>query len=59
MDKNKEDGTTQNVPHPITYQSGTFQGSQRNWSTLMTEANAIYMSFRNMVFYLKDVHAMI
>ena len=47
------------VPHPMTYQSGTFQGSQKNWSTLTKEAYAIYMSFHKMVFYLKDDHVRI
>ena len=44
------------IPHLITCQSGTFQGSQKNWSTLTKEANTIYMSFCKMVFYLKEVH---
>ena len=34
-----------NVPHPITYQSSTFQGWQKNWSVLTKEAYAIYISF--------------
>ena len=25
----KDDGTKLNIPHPITYQNGTFQGSQK------------------------------
>ena len=32
---------------PITYISGTFMGSQKNWSTLTKQVYAIYMSFRN------------
>ena len=41
------------VPYPITYQSGTSQVSQKNWSTLTKEAYVIYMSFCRMVYYLK------
>ena len=53
MNKNKK------LPHPITYQSGTVQGSQKNWSTLTKVAYAIYMSYRKIVFYLKVTHVMI
>ena len=28
-EQRKDDGTKLNIPHPITYQSGTFQGSQK------------------------------
>ena len=52
----KEDGTIVNVPHPITFQSGTFHGSQKNGSALANEAYVIYMSFHKIVFYLKDAH---
>ena len=52
----KEDGTKLKVPHPITYQSSTFQGSQKNWSTLTKEAYGINMFFHKMVFYLKEPH---
>ena len=41
----KEGSTKLNIPLPIKYQSGTFQSSQKNWSTLMKEAYVIYMSF--------------
>ena len=41
----KEDSTKLKVPHLTTCQSGTFQGSQKNWSTLSKEPYAIYMSF--------------
>ena len=58
-EQTNEDGKTIKVPHPITYQSDTFQGSQKNWSTLTKEAYVIYMSFHKMVFYLKHVHIMI
>ena len=30
----RENWTIVNVPHSITYQSGIFQGSQKNWSVL-------------------------
>ena len=30
----REDDTKSKIPHPITYQSGTFHGSQKNWSNL-------------------------
>ena len=55
----KEEGKKVNVPHPISYQSSTFQDSQKNWSALTKEAYAIYMSFHKMVFYLKDAHVKI
>ena len=38
---------------PITYQSGTFKGSQLNWATLTKEAYAIYMAFRKFSFFLE------
>ena len=41
----KNDGTKSKIPHPMTYQSRTFQGSQKNWSTITKEAYVIYMSF--------------
>ena len=59
LDQKQEDWATLNIPHLITYQSGTFQGSQKNWSMLTKEACAINISFRKMVFYLKDTHVMI
>ena len=45
MEQKREDGTKLKVPHPIIYQSGTFQESQKNWSTLTKEPYDIYMSF--------------
>ena len=30
----KEDGTIVNVPHPMTYQNNTLQGSQKNWGCI-------------------------
>ena len=41
-----EAGTKLNTPHPVTYHSGTFQGSQKNWNTLTKELYVIYMSFQ-------------
>ena len=51
-EQTEENGTKIKIPYPITYESGTFQESQKNWSTLTKEV--IYMSFHKMVFYLKD-----
>ena len=52
----KEDGTIVNVPHPITYQSCTFQGYQKNWSAPTKDAYAIYMSFSQNGVLFKDAH---
>ena len=38
--------------HPITYISRLFRGSQLNWATLTKEAYAIYMSVKNLSFYI-------
>ena len=54
-----DDGTKIKIPHPITFQNGNLHGSQKNWGTLTKEAYAIYMSFCNMVFYLKEAHEMV
>ena len=40
--------------HPITYMSGLFRGSQLNWACLTKEANVIYMSVKQLVYYLED-----
>ena len=45
VEQTKDNGTTIKIPHLIAYQSGTFQGSEGNWSTLTKEAYAIYISF--------------
>ena len=58
-EQTREDGTKFQVPHHITYQNRTFQGFQKNWSTLMKETYAIYMLFCKMVFYLNTGHIMI
>ena len=43
------------VHHPVTYMSGLFRGFQLNWAALTKEAYAIYMSVKNLNFYLTDV----
>ena len=58
-EQTKDDGTKIKISHPIIYQSGTFQGSQKNWNILMKRVYAIYMSFQKMVFYLKEAHVMV
>ena len=40
--------------HPICYVSGQFRGSQLNWAALTKEAYAIYMSIRQLAFYVSD-----
>ena len=47
-----EDGKMHMQLHPVTFQSGTFKGSQLNWATLKKEAYAIYMVFRKCSYYL-------
>ena len=42
------------ILHPITYMSGLFRGSQMNWACLTKEACAIYMSFKELTYYLED-----
>ena len=42
------------ILHPISYQSGLFKGSQRNWACLTKEAYAIYMSIKKLDYYLVD-----
>ena len=56
-EQKQEDRTKLSIPHPTTYQSGTFQGSQKNCSTLTKEAYAIYMSFRKM-FSIYKMHTL-
>ena len=43
------------ILHPITYMSGLFRGSQINWACLTKEAYVIYMSIKNLAYYLEDV----
>ena len=49
----EDDGQICTQLHPITFQSGTFKGSQLNWATLKKEAYAIYMAFRKFSYYLE------
>ena len=42
------------ILHPITYMSGLFRRSQINWPCLTKEAYAIYMSLKNLTYYLED-----
>ena len=42
------------ILHPITYMSGLFKGSQINWACLTKEAYAIYMSIKELTYYLED-----
>ena len=49
------DGKTVRILHPISYQSGLFQGSQLNWVCLTKEAYAIYMSIKKLDYYLVNV----
>ena len=58
-EQTKGDGTKIQILDPITYQSGTFQGFPKNWSTLRKKVFVIYTSFHKMVFYLKDTHVMV
>ena len=54
----KEHGTKWNIFHPITYQSGTFQGSQKKEYTNEGGLCNLHVILQ-MVFYLKDVNVMI
>ena len=38
----------------MTYVSGTFVGSLKNWATLTKEAYIIYMTFKKLSYYLYD-----
>ena len=46
----------QTIDLPVTFQSGSYSSSQEKWSTIQKEVYAIYSSFKNMVFYLRDAH---
>ena len=48
------EGKIKQIYHPITYASGLFKGSQINWATLTKEVYAIYMSVKNLDYYLQD-----
>ena len=47
-------GKTVKILHPISYQSGLFKESQLNWACLTKEAYAIYMSIKELDYYLVD-----
>ena len=53
------DGKSTTTDHPVTFVSGLFRGSQLNWATLMKEAFAIYMSVKNLSFYLTDAQILL
>ena len=44
------------ILHQITYMSGLFRGSQMNWACLTKEPYAIYMSIKNLAYYLEDAN---
>ena len=48
------EGKEVKIPHPITYMSGLFRGSQLNWVCLTKEAYAIYMYIKKLAYYLED-----
>ena len=55
-------GTSQKrtvIHHPVTYISGLFRGSQLNWAALTKEAYVIYMSVRELSFYLTNADVLI
>ena len=53
------DGSQQEIEVQITQQSGTYAESQEKGSTIKNEAYAIYTSFKQMIFYLKDSRVLI
>ena len=50
------EGKEVKILHPITYMSGLFCGSQKNWACLTKEAYAIYMSIKKLAYYLEDAN---
>ena len=45
------------ISYPITYQSGTFQGSQKNWGKLTKEAeNYIHIISENGLLFQRHAH---
>ena len=48
------EGKTVTTHHPVTYVSRLFRDSQLNWVALTKEAYAIYMSIKELSFYLTD-----
>ena len=53
------DGKSTTTDHPVAFVSGLFIGSQLNWAALMKEAFAIYISIRNLLFYLTDAQILL
>ena len=53
------DGKSTTTDHPVAFVSGLFRGSQLNWAALMKEAFAIYMSVKNLSFYLTDAQILL
>ena len=53
------DGKSVTTDHPVTFVSSLFRGSQINWTALMKEAFAIYMSVKNLSFYLDPVEILL
>ena len=53
------DGKSTTTDHPVAFVSGSFRGSQLNWTTLMKEAFAIYMSVKKLSFYLTDTQILL
>ena len=47
----KGDGTIVNVPHLMTYQRGTFKGSQKNWSALTKKPINLYVFSHNVILF--------
>ena len=48
-------GKSITTDHPVTFVSGLFRGSQLNWTALMKEAFAIYMSVKKLSFHLDQM----
>ena len=53
------DGKSITTDHPVAFVSGLFRGSQLNWATLTKEAFAIYMSVKQLSFYLTDAQILL
>ena len=52
--QHKDEKEVKEIHHPITYISGLFRGPQINWTALVKEAYAIYMSTRKLDYYLDE-----
>ena len=53
------DGKSVITDHPVTFVSGLFRGSQINWTALIKEAFAIYMSVKKLSFYLDQAEILL